>query len=72
MGIHVPAGTSTEIISYISKSVATALAQPAIREKIIQQGGIPIGSTSEEYVHFLNEERRRSSKLITDAKIKKE
>ena len=52
-GLWFPAGTPGERVSLIQREAAKALATPAVK-KVIQDSGLkPIGSTPEEFSHFV-------------------
>jgi tripartite-type tricarboxylate transporter receptor subunit TctC len=48
-----PAGSSREFASQLSKAVATSLAKPDVREKLMAIGLIPVGTTPEELTQEL-------------------
>ena len=69
-GIVAPAGTPKEIVSRVSAEVQKALRDPALREKLAEQGIVAVGNTPEEYQTFVVEEVARWAKVIKDANIK--
>ena len=69
-GIVAPAGTPKEIVSRVSAEVQKALRDPALREKLAEQGIVAVGNTAEEYQAFVVEEVARWAKVIKDANIK--
>jgi tripartite-type tricarboxylate transporter receptor subunit TctC len=69
-GIVAPAGTPKEIVDRISAEVQKAMRDPALREKLAEQGIVPVGNTPEEYRAFVVEEVARWAKVIKDASIK--
>jgi tripartite-type tricarboxylate transporter receptor subunit TctC len=71
-GIIAPAGTPKEIVDRISAEAKKALADPALKEKLVEQGIVAVGSTPEEFRGFVAEEIGRWRKVITDAGIKME
>jgi tripartite-type tricarboxylate transporter receptor subunit TctC len=71
-GIIAPAGTPKEIVDRISAEAKKALADPALKEKLVEQGIVAVGSTPDEYRAFVTEEIARWKKVITDAGIKME
>ncbi len=71
-GIIAPAGTPKEIVDRISAEAKKALADPALKEKLVEQGIVAVGSTPEEFRAFVGEEIERWRKVITDANIKME
>jgi tripartite-type tricarboxylate transporter receptor subunit TctC len=71
-GIIAPAGTPKEIVDRVSAEAARALADPALKDKLVEQGIVAVGSTPEEFRAFVAEEIVRWRKVITDAGIKME
>jgi tripartite-type tricarboxylate transporter receptor subunit TctC len=71
-GIIAPAGTPKEIVDRVSAEAKKALADPALKEKLVEQGIVAVGSTPEEFRAFVAEEIGRWRKVITDAGIKME
>lgn len=71
-GIIAPAGLPKEILDRVSAEAKKALADPAMKEKLAEQGIVAVGSTPEEFRVFVDEEILRWRKVITDANIKME
>jgi tripartite-type tricarboxylate transporter receptor subunit TctC len=71
-GIIAPAGTPKEIVDRVAAEARKALADPALRAKLVEQGIVPVGSSPEEFRAFVGEEIARWGKVITDAGIKVE
>jgi len=71
-GIIAPAGTPKEIVDRIAAEAKKALADPAMKDKLAEQGIVAVGSTPEQFRAFVAEEIPRWSKVITDAGIKME
>jgi tripartite-type tricarboxylate transporter receptor subunit TctC len=71
-GIIAPAGMPKEIVDRISAEAKKALADPAMKEKLAEQGIVAVGSTPEEFRTFVVEEIPRWGKVISDAGIKME
>jgi tripartite-type tricarboxylate transporter receptor subunit TctC len=71
-GIIAPAGTPKEIVDRVAAEAAKALADPALKDKLVEQGIVAVGSTPEEFRSFVAEEIGRWRKVITDAGIKME
>ena len=69
-GIIAPAGTPKEIVDRVSAEARKALADPALRAKLAEQGIVAVGSTPEEFRAFVGEEIARWAKVINDAGIK--
>jgi tripartite-type tricarboxylate transporter receptor subunit TctC len=71
-GIIAPAGTPKEIVDRISAEAKKALADPALKDKLVEQGIVAVGSNPDEFRAFVTEEIARWRKVITDAGIKME
>jgi tripartite-type tricarboxylate transporter receptor subunit TctC len=71
-GIIAPAGTPKEIVDRVAAEARKALADPALKDKLVEQGIVAVGSTPEEFRAFVEEEILRWRKVITDAGIKME
>ena len=71
-GIIAPAGTPKEIVDRVAAEARKALADPALKAKLVEQGIVAVGGTPEEFRAFVAEEIVRWRKVITDAGIKME
>jgi tripartite-type tricarboxylate transporter receptor subunit TctC len=71
-GIIAPAGTPKEIVDRIAAEAKKALADPAMKAKLAEQGIVAVGSTPDEFRAFVAEEISSWKKVITDAGIKME
>jgi tripartite-type tricarboxylate transporter receptor subunit TctC len=63
-GLAGPAGLPREIVEKIATEVARVLAQPAMREKFIQQGADPVGSTPQEFGEYMRAETAKWAQLV--------
>ncbi len=71
-GIIAPAGTPKEIVDRIAAEAKKALADPAMKAKLAEQGIVAVGGTPDEFRAFVAEEISSWKKVITDANIKME
>jgi tripartite-type tricarboxylate transporter receptor subunit TctC len=71
-GLFAPAGTPPAIVQQISSDVSKIMATPAMRERAMQEGATPIGSTPAEFQKFVHGEIAKWTKIIHDAGIKLE
>jgi tripartite-type tricarboxylate transporter receptor subunit TctC len=71
-GIIAPAGTPKEIVARIAAETRKALADPAMRDKLAEQGIVAVGNTPDEFRAFVAEEVARWGTVIKDAGIKAE
>lgn len=70
--IFAPAKTPPAIISRMQAEVAKAIQTPELRQKLLEQGGEPVGSTPETLGLVVRSELRKWTDLIRDARIKAE
>lgn len=69
VGIVAPAGTPTETVAALQKQVATAINQPAIRQKLVDFGIEPVANTPQQYADLIRTEVARWHKVIRDQRI---
>jgi tripartite-type tricarboxylate transporter receptor subunit TctC len=69
-GLLAPAKTPPAVIGKLNQAVRAALADPVVREKLINSGAIPAPSSPEEFGKFLKEELDRMGKVIREHGIK--
>ncbi|MBP7530514.1 MAG: tripartite tricarboxylate transporter substrate binding protein [Ottowia sp.] len=69
VGLVAPAGVPADVVSALQKQVKAAIDQPAVKQKLIEFGVEPVGSTPAEYGALLKSEVTRWHKLIKDLKI---
>ncbi len=63
-GLVGPAGLPREIVTKVSGEVARALKNPELREKFVQQGADPVGSTPEAFGEYMRAETAKWAKLV--------
>ena len=64
-GVIAPAGTPPAIVQRLNKEIHAALAQPEVRERMLNQGGFePVGSSAEEFAATIRREIERWGKLV--------
>ena len=63
-GLVGPAGLPREIALKVQAEVARILKDPAMREKFIQQGADPIGSTPDEFGQYMRDETAKWAKIV--------
>jgi tripartite-type tricarboxylate transporter receptor subunit TctC len=63
-GLVGPAGLPKEIADKVYQEVAKALKKPDLREKFIQQGADPVGSSPEEFGAYMRAETEKWAKLV--------
>jgi len=72
IGILVPAGTPTEIITLLQREIAQIIALPDLKERLLALGFEPVGSTAQEFAAQLTLELDKWTKVIRAANIKAE
>ena len=71
-GLMAPAGTPPAIVGLLSGEVTKAMATPAIRERALQEGAAPVGSTPAQFERFVRDEVNKWTRIIREAGIKLE
>ncbi len=71
-GFMAPAATPKAIVGRLHDSIGRALADPAIRQKLLAQGLEPRGGTAAEFGTFIEDETRKWSGVIREAGLKGE
>ena len=69
-GIIAPAGTPKEIVDRVAAEAKKALADPAMKAKLADQGIVAVGNTPDEFRSFVAEQIALWAKVIRDANIK--
>lgn len=70
VGILAPAGTPRDIVMRLSTEMQTAVKKPELRERFINLGIDPAGTTPEEFTAFLKNEIEKWGKVIRAANVK--
>jgi tripartite-type tricarboxylate transporter receptor subunit TctC len=65
-----PAKTPPAVIAKLNKAVDDALADPAIHDKLVNAGAVPIGGTPEALGAFMKSEYEKWGKVVKDRGIK--
>jgi tripartite-type tricarboxylate transporter receptor subunit TctC len=69
LGLLAPAGTPPAIVEKISADVRAILADEAVKNRFVSLGGIPHGTTSQEFAKLINDDKQRYAKIIRSKKI---
>jgi len=67
-----PAKTPAAIVPRMQKEVARVVHLPEVKQKLIEQGADPVGSSPEELDRVVKSELKSWATVIRDAKIKLE
>jgi tripartite-type tricarboxylate transporter receptor subunit TctC len=63
-GLVGPAGLPREIALKLQVEIANVLREPALRDKFLQQGADPVGSTPEEFGEYMRTETAKWAKIV--------
>ena len=69
-GVMAPAGTPPAIVAKLHNAIATALSQPAVRERFAKTGARLLGNSPEEFAQQIKSDRKMWGELIRAADIK--
>jgi tripartite-type tricarboxylate transporter receptor subunit TctC len=68
-GLNAPKGTPPEVIGVLNKAVSDALADPEMKKKFADLGGLMLGGSPSEFGKFLAAETDKWAKVIHGANI---
>ena len=68
-GVGAPAGTPAAIIAMLNKEVNAALADPKMKARLDDLGGVPLSMSPEQFGNFLANETEKMGKVIKAAGI---
>jgi tripartite-type tricarboxylate transporter receptor subunit TctC len=68
-GVGVPAGTPAAVIATLNKEVNAGIADPKIKARIDQLGGVPLTMSPEEFGKFVAGETEKMAKVVKAAGI---
>ena len=63
-GLLAPAGTPVDIVNRIQQEAAKAMAQPAVKERLLSQGAIPSGNTPAEFAKLMDAETKKWAQVV--------
>ena len=63
-GLLAPAGTPVDIVNRIQQEAAKAMAQPAVKERLLLQGAIPSGNTPAEFAKLMDAETKKWAQVV--------
>jgi tripartite-type tricarboxylate transporter receptor subunit TctC len=66
-GILAPAGTPKDIISKLNAAAVKVMQQPELKERMVAEGGEPIGDTPEQFAAFIKSEIAKWAKVVKDS-----
>jgi tripartite-type tricarboxylate transporter receptor subunit TctC len=71
-GLLAPARTPAAVVAKLHDAVATALAAPDTREKLIRSGALPASTSVAEFAKLLRDELERWGRVVREKNIKAE
>lgn len=71
-GVLAPAATPRDIITRLHTGVVRALQNPEVRQRLLNDGAEPVGSSPEEFAAYLRSETTKWAQVIKAAGIKPE
>jgi tripartite-type tricarboxylate transporter receptor subunit TctC len=71
-GLLVPAKTPEAAIKRLNEEAVKALASTSVRERLLEDASIPVGSSPSEFATFIGSERARWGEIVRKADLKAE
>ncbi len=71
-GLFGPAGTPPAVVQALSDALVEAVAVPAIRQRLVQIGCVPLATRPADFARFVTEGRATMAALVRDANIRAE
>ena len=68
-GIFAPAATPKAVANYLEKAVHDVLEQADTRQRLAALGAQPVGSSSQQFAHFVDDEMQRAATVLKDSGI---
>jgi tripartite-type tricarboxylate transporter receptor subunit TctC len=69
-GLLGPASTPAPVVQAMYRALAETIAEPAIRQRLVQIGCVPVASAPDDFARFLREGREQMATLVRDANIR--
>jgi tripartite-type tricarboxylate transporter receptor subunit TctC len=63
-GLLAPAGTPPDIVNRLQQESAKALGSPALKERLLAQGAIPVGDTPAEFARHIAAETKKWAQVV--------
>lgn len=63
-GVFLPRGTPAAVVDRVAKGIRTAVADPGVRDRLVQAGVVPVGDTPAEFARFVEQESLRWQALV--------
>lgn len=72
LGVFAPTGTPREIIAVLNTEIVKILQQPDVKQRLLEQGGEPIGNTQEQFAAVLKSDIAKYAKIMRESGTKVE
>ena len=69
-GVVGPAGMPVDVTRRVNEAMNRVMAQPAVREKLLGGGLVPVGGTPEQFGRFISDEIAKWVKIAKDVGAK--
>ncbi|ARP85281.1 Bug family tripartite tricarboxylate transporter substrate binding protein [Bordetella genomosp. 9] len=71
-GVFAPAGTPKDVAVRLETEMRAVLQDPEVRRRLEELGAQPIGSSSQDFARFVDEEMQRAEQVLSASGIKQE
>lgn len=71
-GVFAPAGTPKDVAARLESEMRAVLQDPEVRRRLEELGAQPIGSSSQDFARFVDEEMQRAEQVLSASGIKQE
>jgi tripartite-type tricarboxylate transporter receptor subunit TctC len=68
-GLFAPAKTPKEIVTRLHSAMTGVLQSPAVKERLLSEGTVPVGNSPEEFARYLRSETDKWGKVVRGAGI---
>jgi tripartite-type tricarboxylate transporter receptor subunit TctC len=68
-GLFAPAGTPSDVVAKLSSETQRILGMPDVRERLLELGAQPAGTSPEEFARFVQDEIAKWGKVIRSANV---
>ena len=69
-GIGAPKGTPKDIVDKLNSSINAGLADPKLKTKLEELGGVPMSVTPADFAKFIADETEKWGKVVKFANLK--
>lgn len=69
-GLLAPGNTPKAVVDLLQRHVSAILKQPEVEKIYLEQGAMPVGNTSEEFVRFITAEMQKWKTVVNDTGVK--